>query len=277
MNILIIAPHQDDEVLSSSGLIQKSIKLGDTITVLFATNGDYHGPYIAQQRFYESKKALKFLGVEENNIFYLGYGDTGMNYSHSFLRRLLLTQTNTSLFTPVSSITYHPAGRKTVRAIRLGADSSLTQENFLKDLKWFINRIRPDMIIVPNARDLHGDHASIIPLLHKIDVLAQIPICLTYIIHGGNDTIWPTRNTKLFTRPPVISIETWESRVSIPLNNLEQKKKTRAILTFMTQLEDDSNNFLSAFSKQEEIYFLLKNDTINQQKIYNHFVNKGNP
>lgn len=277
MNILIIAPHQDDEILSAGGLIQKSIKLGDTVTVLFATNGDYHGPYVAQRRFYESKEALKILDVDEKNIFYLGYGDTGMNYSHSFLRRLLLTKANTPLFTPFSSITYHPGGKKTVRAIRTGSDSSLTQEAFLIDLKWFINALNPDIIVAPNDRDLHGDHASIIPLLHKINALIQTPICLTYIIHGGDDTLWPTRNSKFFTCPPVISTEAWKRRISIPLNAFEQDKKNKAILTFMTQREDDANNFLSAFSKQEEIYFLLKNDAIIQQKIYSHFVNKENP
>ncbi len=277
MNILIIAPHQDDEILSTGGLIQKSIKLGDTVTVLFVTNGDYRGPYIAQQRFFESITALKILGVDKRNIFYLGYGDTGMNYSHSFLRQLLFSKVDTPLSTPFSSITYHPAGEKTVCAIRTGSDSSLTQENFMIDLKWFINRVKPDIVIAPNVRDLHGDHASIIPLLQKINALIQIPICLTYIVHGGDDTLWPTRNSQFFTCPPILSDAIWEGRISIPLSEPEQDKKSKAILTFITQLKDDSSNFLQAFSKQEEIFFLLKNNAINQQKIYNHFVNKENP
>ena len=43
MRILLIAPHQDDEILAAGGLIQKCIKHGDDFLVLFATNGDYHG------------------------------------------------------------------------------------------------------------------------------------------------------------------------------------------------------------------------------------------
>lgn len=276
MNILIIAPHQDDEILSAGGLIQKSIKLGDTVTVLFATNGDFHGPDIAQKRFYESKEALSSLGVDEKYIYYLGYGDTGMNYSHSFLRQLLLAKTNTPLFTPFSSITYHPARRKTVRAFRTGFDSSLTHKAFLMDLEWFINEVDPDMIIVPNVSDLHGDHASIIPFLHKTNAFSQIPICLTYVIHGGNDTLWPARDSKFFTRPPIIAIETWKNRISIPLTDFEQDKKSKAILTFITQHKNDSSNFLLAFSKQEEIYFLLRNSAINQQKIYSRFADREN-
>lgn len=41
MRILLIAPHQDDEILAAGGLIQKCIKHGDDFLVLFATNGDY--------------------------------------------------------------------------------------------------------------------------------------------------------------------------------------------------------------------------------------------
>ena len=39
MRILLIAPHQDDEILAAGGLIQKCIKHGDDFLILFATNG----------------------------------------------------------------------------------------------------------------------------------------------------------------------------------------------------------------------------------------------
>lgn len=277
MNILIIAPHQDDEILATGGLIQKCVKLGDIVTVLFVTNGDHSGPHIAQKRYYESKNALTLLGIDDKNIFYLGYGDTGMNYSHSFLRQLLFRNSNTPLTTPFSSMTYHPASSETVHAIRTGFESPLTQEAFLTDLEWFIKKLNPDMIIAPNVLDMHGDHSAIIPLLQKIIFFNQIPICLTYIIHGGDDSLWPPHDAKTFTCPPVVSVETWKSRISIPLTELEQCKKNKAILTFTTQLKDDSNNFLVSFSKQEEIFFLLRNNEINRQNIYNHFGYRENP
>lgn len=277
MNILIIAPHQDDEILATGGLIQKCVKLGDIVTVLFATNGDYRGPQIAQKRYRESKEALTFLGVDENNIFYLGYGDTGMNYSHSFLRQLLFKDFNTPLATPFSSTTYHPAGYKTVHAIRTGFESPLTQEAFLIDLEWFLKEHNPDIIIAPNVLDMHGDHSAIIPLLQKINIGDKTPICLTYIIHGGDDRLWPSNDTKAFTCPPVITTETWKERISIPLAITEQYKKNKAILAFKTQLKDDFDNFLISFSKQEEIFFLLRKNEITRQKIYNHFGYRENP
>lgn len=271
MKILFVAPHQDDEILAAGGLIQKCVNLGDDFAILFATNGDYRGPLVAQKRYYESKQALAYLGIPEEFLFYLGYGDTGMNYSHSFLRRMLLEEPNTLLTTPFSSMTYHPADRQTVHFMRTGLESPLSQASFLTDLDWFIKKHIPDIIIVPNSLDMHGDHAAIIYLLQKLDIFNQIPICLTYIIHGGNDTSWPLHDTKLFTCPPICSMKLWKNRISIPLTHEEQFQKRKAITMFTTQLKDDSNNFMVSFSKQEEVFFLLRDNEINRQNIYNHF------
>lgn len=271
MNILFIAPHQDDEILAAGGLIQKCVNLGDNFMILFVTNGDYCGPHIAQKRYYESKQALEYLGIREESIFYLGYGDTGMKYSHSFLRRMSFEEPNTVLSTPFSSMTYHPAGRETVHFMRTGLESPLTQAAFLADLEWFIKKDFPDIIIAPNFLDMHGDHATLIHLLQKLNIFNQIPICLTYIIHGGNDILWPLRNTKTFTCPPVLSINEWKKRISVPLTKQEQIRKYRAIAGFTTQLKDDSVNFMVSFSKQEEVFFLLRDNEINRQNIYNHF------
>lgn len=276
MKILLIAPHQDDEILAAGGLIQKSIKQGDDFLILFATNGDYHGLDIARKRYYESEHALTSLGLAKKSIFYLGYGDTGMKYSHSFLKRMSLEKNDTLLSSLVSSTTYHSAGMKTVHVMRTGAETSLTRRAFLSDLNWFIVQHSPDIIIISDSSDMHGDHAALIELLQNTDVFNQVPICLTYIIHGGNDSLWPPRDSQKFTCPPVCDSKMWNKRISIPLTNQEQYYKYKAIFSFATQLEGDFDNFLVSFSKQEEIFFLLRDTRINRQKIYSHFEYKEN-
>ena len=123
---------------------------------------------------------------------------------------------------------------------------------------------------------MHGDHAALIELLQNTDVFNQVPICLTYIIHGGNDSFWPPRDSQKFTCPPVCDSKMWNKRISIPLTNQEQHYKYKAIFSFATQLEGDFDNFLVSFSKQEEIFFLLRDTRINRQKIYSHFEYKEN-
>ena len=43
--ILIVAPHPDDEVLSSGGLIQKAVKSGKSVHIIYLTNGDESAPF----------------------------------------------------------------------------------------------------------------------------------------------------------------------------------------------------------------------------------------
>lgn len=267
MKVLIIAPHQDDEILAAGGLIQRLKKNGAHIAVLFATNGDYHGPPIALQRYFESRNALKYLGISSDEIFYLGYGDTGMRNTHSFLRKLRFASKEIPFSTPFSTTTYHPAKKLTVHALRTGEESLLTHGAFLDDLTWFVNQYMPDLLIFPHPNDQHGDHAAISVFLQSTSVLAHIPFCLTYIIHGGNDIVWPHRDTKAFLCPPVITEKTWKNRISIQLTDAERLCKIQALQFFETQLSFDTSRFLLSFSKQEEVFFLFAEDNLSQQNI----------
>ena len=91
MNLLVIAPHQDDEILSAFLLMHKIIKKNGTVNILYATNGDYRGIDYAYTRYYESLNALSLLGICEDHMLYLGYADTGMSKEKSFLMRLRST------------------------------------------------------------------------------------------------------------------------------------------------------------------------------------------
>lgn len=267
MKVLIIAPHQDDEIIAAGGLIQRLKKKGACISVLFATNGDYHSPQIACQRYYESCNALKHLGLSNDEVFYLGYGDTGMRDTHSFLRKLRFASKELPFSTPFSTTTYHPAKKLTVHALRTGKETLLTHGALLDDLIWFVNQYKPDILIFPHQNDQHGDHAAISAFLHETNILEQIPISLTYIIHGGNDIVWPHRDTERFLCPPVFPETLWENRISIKLTEAERQFKIQALQFFKTQLSSDISGFLLSFCKQEEIFFLFAEDYINQQNI----------
>lgn len=278
MKVLIIAPHQDDEVLAAGGLIQKCVKLGHAVTVLFVTNGDYHGPQIARLRYFESYAALAKLGLTEHDLCYLGFGDTGgMCHSHSFLRKIFFADFKTPFNTPFSTTTYHPAQKLTVHAMRTGLESPMTHDVFLSDLRWFIKKTKPNLIVIPHPKDMHGDHASIFHFLQKIDEFKEIEICLSYIIHGGNDKFWPIRKTNDFTCPPIIQQAEWNTRVSIRLSKEEQQLKYNAIRCFSTQIENDLDDFLISFSKKNEVFFFLQNNLTTRQNIYNHFEYKETP
>ena len=89
-------------------------------------------------------------------------------------------------------------------------------------------------------------------------------------------TLYGLRVTHKSLHVPVCDSKMWNKRISIPLTNQEQHYRYKAIFSFATQLEGDFDNFLVSFSKQEEIFFLLRDTRINRQKIYSHFEYKEN-
>lgn len=262
MKVLLIAPHQDDEILAAGGLMHRLQNRNDHVSVLFATNGDYRGPEVALLRYHESRKALNHLGISDENIFYLGYGDTGMRDSHSFLRKLRFADKEVSFETPFSSKTYHPAAAQTVHAMRSGEEAKFTHRNFLSDLTWFIYQYLPDLLIFPHPEDKHGDHAAIFTFLQEANVLNQISVCLSYIIHGGNDMMWPPRDQTTFSCPPVIPGNVWGKRISFALTHTEMQLKAQALHFFESQFSVDETGFLESFCKQEEVFLLFTKDNV---------------
>ena len=72
-NILVVAPHADDEVLGCGGTISKHIKYGDVVTIVICTNAHKGNPKKFTKKFIkniriEAKKAHKVLG-KLNTIF----------------------------------------------------------------------------------------------------------------------------------------------------------------------------------------------------------------
>ena len=67
MNVLVIAPHPDDEVLGCGGTIAKRVEEGHSVYVCVVTKGCeplFHEEYVEQGRS-ECREADKYLGVKE--------------------------------------------------------------------------------------------------------------------------------------------------------------------------------------------------------------------
>ena len=72
-NVMVIVPHQDDEINIAGGLIEQYVEGGSQVSVVFTTIGDYvTDPSI---RAAEVVQVLTTLGVKQENIYYLGFGD----------------------------------------------------------------------------------------------------------------------------------------------------------------------------------------------------------
>lgn len=88
-NVVIFAPHPDDEVLGCGGTIAKKIAEGNTVFMIFMTDGRYGlkevgidknpDPFeLKTIRKEEALRAAKTLGLKEENIFFLDIEDKSL-------------------------------------------------------------------------------------------------------------------------------------------------------------------------------------------------------
>lgn len=139
-DIVIFAPHQDDEILGAYEIIRQQ---PEHTYVVFLTNGDYEGAEVAKTRWHESRKALTHLGVPEDHMIALGYADTGMPREVSFLWRLWHEGDQTLVPSRVGAHTYHPDGGKEYHLAHWGAHAAYTRLAVLADVRGVLEDIRP--------------------------------------------------------------------------------------------------------------------------------------
>jgi LmbE family N-acetylglucosaminyl deacetylase len=172
--ILILAPHPDDESLATAGLIQRAVKAGAKVRVLFATDGD-NNPW--PQRFLERKlqisltdrarwgrrrrkealTALDLLGLRKDCVRFLGLPDQGIT-------NLLMRAEESVLFT------------------------------LWAELKEF----EPTLFVMPSATDAHPDHSALFVLLQLAMMrLDRVPRYIRFVIHAPR---WQTERGKVTLR-----------------------------------------------------------------------------
>lgn len=92
MNILVIAPHHDDEVIGCGGTIANVTRSGHHVDVLYMTAGDVGIPGMERNeaislREAEARRACKVLGVRE--CFFLRHPDRELAYSLSNVKEII--------------------------------------------------------------------------------------------------------------------------------------------------------------------------------------------
>ncbi|MEG0565682.1 MAG: PIG-L family deacetylase, partial [Hungatella sp.] len=89
-SMMFLVPHPDDEILMGAGILYEAVRQGSLVTVVMVTNGDYESSdfSVGRSRLRETLASLEVLGVDKNQVEFLGYADTGMPKEDSFLYQL---------------------------------------------------------------------------------------------------------------------------------------------------------------------------------------------
>jgi len=264
--ILILAPHIDDEIIATGGVIQGALEKEAKVKIVYMTNGDDNIGSILQedktlkptpddfivlgeQRMEEGKKATKVLGLNEENLTFLGYPDKGLS-------SMLNANYNVPYTSQSTRFNYNPY-KGTYQTKQL-----YTGTNVVNDLQKIISDYKPTIIFTSHPRDQHSDHSSTYHFIGKsLAELATKPKVYAYLVHYSLYPPSKGLQTSRFLHPPK-KLFTKEGWYSFDLTTDQENKKLDALNQNFSQIKSISltgtlGDFMKSFVKRNEIFELM--------------------
>ncbi len=275
-SIMIIVPHQDDEILMSSGIIRECTKQNIPCTVVMATNGDYECKDFSKgyARLRESIEGIEVLGLSVDDYEIMGYADTGMPETESFLAHLYHEKDSEKIYPSYcGENTYGLPEKKEYCFATKEIHRPYNRKSFLTDLKEILMKKRPEKIFTTSGFDTHGDHSGLYAFVcEALDQLKEkenyTPQLYCGLIHScAGDEVWPVRSGTTFTCPEGLEENNqyvWQERYVLKMpeemcvEQGDKNLKLQALKKHDTALEPDAYEFLMAFIKNEEIFWKLR-------------------
>lgn len=257
-SIMVLVPHQDDEIIMCAGVIEAAVRAKTLVTVVMATNGDCgaDSPAIGQTRLAETLEGLALLGVSSEDVIFMGYADTGMSARRSFLTRLYNAADKDALYlSHCSAHTYGLPDKQDWHTERFGQPAEYTRASIMGDLCSILREIRPDNIFVTSPDDFHGDHSALYNLMKEALSMTEgyDPVIYKGLVHPvSGDDYWPLREDGGRFTEPVGFAGDWDSRVCFDTPDPSLKKA--ALSKHKTALKPDAVEFLYSFVKSDEVF-----------------------
>lgn len=263
--LLILAPHCDDETLSSAGLILAAQRAGIQVRVVIATNGDgflfatmedfrkiypKHSDFIrmGELRQQESLAALATLGVRPDQVTFLSYPDRGTP---------VLWNDNWAATNPYLSP--YSGNTKSPYAITYNPHSVYAGADYLADVTSVLETYRPDLIVYPHPEDVHPDHWGLnvftrlaLTLIRHNDP-AYKPTELTYLVHRPDFPEIRGLKPQESLTPPIILYALFPDWYRLDLTPADTALKGQAVHAYRSQLPL-LRNLLESFVRANETF-----------------------
>lgn len=259
VDVLVIAPHPDDEVLLAAGVMRRAVARGQRVAVILMTNGDLSCERNGYVREAETIRAMQLIGVAESDVHFLGYPDGD-------LARLgptplpLLERRDVDGHCVRAGWTYgnRGANRTDEHTARTGRPAEYTAEALTADLASLLGRLRPRDVYLTHGIDEHADHGATYAhfrrALDRIEVAP--PRVHRGLVHMGR--CWPG-DCKVPFRPtdgvpPLPApLEAYVPRERLPV---DPGWKLRVLSEFTSQIGAAPQlDWLAAFARREEVFF----------------------
>lgn len=262
--ILVLAPHPDDETIGAGGIIQESIRLNLPIKVVYFTNGDNNEVsfivyekhlvlrrkefiHMGEVRREEAASAMKLLGLNEDQVVFLGYPDFGT--MHILREHWGDVPAFKSMLTRVTKVPYPEC---------LSPGAPYTGESILRDLEKILLEFKPTKIFCSNPVDLNVDHRSLYVFLQvalwNLKDRLSYPEIYPYLVHAAH---WPRPegfypNIKQALPQQISSSDIQFAEFELTDSMVTKKKE--AISCYKSQVEYNPP-FLVSLARKNEIFF----------------------
>lgn len=143
--VMIIVPHEDDEINVAAGILANYARGAAEIMVVFTTNGDCFEPAMVRQK--EAVRSVKCLGGDGAKVIFLGYPDQLNMAQETWIDKKGRTQT------------YGTKDFPDYRYVKDGSHSRFCHESLVKDIKDVILDFLPDELFCVDF-DSHSDHRA---------------------------------------------------------------------------------------------------------------------
>ena len=271
-NLLVIAPHPDDEALGAAGLIQRVRAAGGSVRVVLMTSGDAFPEGVEAERHIrrpgpkdyrdygnlrerETIAAMEQLGVHRSHLLFLGFPDEGLCYIAS-TRGVAKARVYKSSYTQRVE---PPSADQVVRGVEY-RDSDVRRE-----LAAILKAYRPTIIAVATPDDDHPDHgATGILVQEAVDAVraerggSPKPQVLEYLVHHDR---WPDlkESVDMPLEPPAdLPLLTGQWR-SFALSDREVARKRQVLERYPSQ-QLVLAPFLKAFGRPNELFIVGRAD-----------------
>lgn len=259
-DLLIFAPHPDDEAFCCAAAIQQALAAGKHVHVVFLTNGDgfpdaaaalsgkaagelQPADYVnlARVRQTEAMSATRVLGLDASDLTFLGYPDAGLDRVYEAAEDAPFRQPYTQ-----KSETYGPVVPDYHSRVH-GEPAPYIGQAVLADVAELTQDLRPARIYAPNAADTHRDHQAAFRFVR--DALVQLGYrgeVFTYVIHA---TRYPCPDG--LACPPPFTVAPSGDQVTT---------KFKALLNYGSQVWQffPSGPSLQAYAAEDESFWPIK-------------------
>ncbi len=261
--IMILVPHPDDEAICCAGVIQDALKAGARVRIVYLTNGDHNefafivyerritlrqGEFIhlGEVRQKEAIKAMKFLGLSEKDLVFLGYPDYGT--FEIFTKYWQAGKPFRDRLTRISKVPYKDEPSYGVEYVG---------QNILTDISRQILDYQPDKIFVSHPADVNVDHKTLYLFLQialsELEGRIPRPEVYPYLVHCVG---WPKPrfyHPDLELNPPEKFKDSPLRWLRLDLNPAQVDKKYRTILFYKSQTASHAFYLLS-FARKSELF-----------------------